>query len=71
MVRGLFAAGFKKRRENVKHPIDSRAPSRPEAMDKEYTIKKLVHINSPISHGWMEAVRVGRQKELEQETFRE
>lgn len=59
MVRGLFAAGFKKRREYVKHLIDPRAPSRPEATDKGYTIKELVHINSGISHGWMEAVRVG------------
>lgn len=28
----------------LKHPIDPHAPSRPEATDKEYTIKKLVHI---------------------------
>lgn len=71
MVRGLFAAGFKKRREYVKHLIDPRAPSRPEATDKGYTIKELVHINSGISHGWMEAVRVGWRKEPERETLRE
>lgn len=59
MVRGLFAAGFKKRREYVKLPIDPRAPSRPETTDKENTIKRLVHLNSHLSHGYMEAERVG------------
>lgn len=45
-MRVLFAAGFKKWREYVKHPIDRRAPSRPEAVDKEYTITKLEHISA-------------------------
>lgn len=40
MVRGLFAAGFKKQREYVKHPIDPHAPPRPETMDKENTNQK-------------------------------
>lgn len=71
MVRGLFAAGFKKRREYVKHLIDPHAPSMPENTDKEDTVKILVHINSPISHGQMEAERDGGKKELEQETLRE
>lgn len=35
MVRGLFAAGFKKRREYVKHPIDRRAPRWPEVRDQK------------------------------------
>lgn len=49
MVTGLFAASFKKQREYVKHLIDLLAPSRPETMDKKYTIKNLVHINSHIT----------------------
>lgn len=55
MVRGLFAAGFKNQREYVKHLIDLLASSRPETMDKEYTITKLVHINSHIT--WIDGSR--------------
>lgn len=49
MVRGLFAAGFKKQKEYVKHLIDPHAPLRPETTDKKYTIKKLAHINPQIT----------------------
>lgn len=45
-MRGLFAAGFKKWREYVKHPIDRRAPQRPEAVDKEHTITEREHIST-------------------------
>lgn len=61
MVRGLLAAGFKKQREYVKHLIDLLAPLRPETMDKEYTIKKLVHINSHIT--WVDGGRESWRKE--------
>lgn len=46
MVRGLFAAGFKKLREYVKHIIDLCAPLWLETTDKEYTIQKLLHVVS-------------------------
>lgn len=49
MVRGLFAAGFKKLREYVKHIIDLCAPLWLETTDKENTIKKLLHMVSRVT----------------------
>lgn len=60
MVKGLFATGFKKRREYVKHPIDLCARLRPETMERECTIKKHVHINYIT---WTHGSRKRRSKE--------
>lgn len=61
MVRGMSAAGFKKEREYVKLLIDLLAPLRLETMDMEYTIKKLVHMNSNIT--WVDGGRESMRRE--------
>lgn len=67
MARGLFAAGFKKRREDVKHRIDPRAPPRPETTDSSAQSKNLMHITSRTPQ-WM--LEEERTEELEQEIFK-
>lgn len=63
---GLFAAGSKKWREYVKHPIDRCSPRRPEAADEECGITMLEQ-TSVLCIRWK---RVSMQ-EVEQETLKD
>ena len=63
---GLFAAGYKKRREYVKYLIDRRGPLRLETVDEERTITKLAHVSSHISHVQIKVERLwSKQQEAE------
>lgn len=56
MERALFAAGFIKHWEYVKHCFTPRSPK---AVEEVHTIKMLVHVSSCTSHGQVDGMREG------------
>lgn len=56
MERAVFAAGFIKHWEYVKHPVDCFTPQSPKAVEEVHTIEKLVHGSSRTPHGQVDVM---------------
>lgn len=68
MERAVFAAGFIKLQDYVKHPVDGFAPRSPEAVEEVHAVKKPVHKSSSTSHGQMDVLQKAFSTSTEQDS---